>query len=332
MQLLPAVIRDLGALLPDTSLYSGIGPQAIMPWSGLTDPMLQKTAAAALSLQDVLHHRMADYQDLVWFATYGFIAIDDGVRATLRRNEGFNLLSSGFTFGVAILMPRGQAEGSQRVLTYINLAGQVFPVIEIIGTVTLHGTPPHPNGTTANGTSACWATHRVAGGWADGIITAGHVVTGLTLGTSVPLTPSGHHSTPGSASVADVGPCQIDAAVLEVSSLPSSVTSTLGVLDPARFPIAPGAATRFETASAAVMGKVLRVNQNPGYPGPMMPERIVFDTPGVPGDSGALVAEYGSSDGYGIYMGTIPSVGGTTDGVAQGLWQAAQWFDADLLD
>ncbi|MEP7207710.1 MAG: hypothetical protein ABI920_12275 [Casimicrobiaceae bacterium] len=65
----------------------------------------------------------------------------------------------------------------------------------------------------------------------------------------------------------------------------------------------------------------------------MLAERIISDATGVSGDSGGLVADGTMTDGLGIHIGTIPSTAGAArDGVAQGLWQATRWFDADIFN
>jgi len=208
----------------------------------------------------------------------------------------------------------------------------MFPVIEISGTVALHGAPPNPAHVPNAGTSTCWAIPRTKGGsWNNAIITAGHVVNGVSLGSTLPLVASAHHTSPSSATLVDVGPSPIDGAVLKIiSPIPTGLAS-LAILDPAAYPIAPGLLVQLVSTHTTATGTVLRVNQNPGYFGPLMAERIVIDAIGKPGDSGGLVADQSKHDGLGIYIGTIPSIpNGARDGVAQGLWQATEWFDADI--
>jgi hypothetical protein len=249
---------------------------------------------------------------------------------------GFKHLSAEFTFGAAIVVSRGRIEGHQRLLRTISIAGTVFPVVEITGTLRHQGVPPFPDSPPNAGSAACWARSRgtVAGAtWRTGMITAGHVVSGMPLGRVISLVPSPLHALPSDATIVDVGQCPIDGAVLEMDSKdwPSTI-SALTVADPAIAPIPPGAAVTLSGRhTPSGTGTVLRVNQNPGYFGPMMAERVVFDAIGKPGDSGGLVSD-GGHTGFGVYIGAIPNrILGPKDGVAQGLWQITEWFGADAF-
>lgn len=332
MRLPDFIFRDIAGLLPDVTRHTGVGPGAITPWSTLTDPLLQKTCAASLSLQWQLHQLpSASLPPIHEHATFGFIAMDRDVAGQLANQPGFAVLAGDFTFGAAILVSRGNQEGRQRLLRMLTVAGQAFPLVEITGTVQPSGAPPNPNHVHNAGTSACWARARkTAGTWSDGIITAGHVVSAMGLGSAVALSASAHHRSPATSTLVDLGTCPIDAALLSVASTPSGL-SALALLDPATTPIAPGTLMQLSGRHTSATGTVLRVNQNPGYFGPMLAERLVCDTPGVPGDSGGLVADRAVRQGLGIHIGTIPSTSGAPrDGVSQGLWQATQWFDADI--
>jgi hypothetical protein len=155
----------------------------------------------------------------------------------------------------------------------------------------------------------------------------------MPLGTVVSLVRSPLHALPSNATIVDVGQGPIDGAVLEMDGQfwPSTI-SALTVSDPAIAPIPPGAAVILSGRhTPSGPGTVLRVHQNPGYFGPMMPERVVFDITGVPGDSGGLVSDGGRA-GFGVYIGAIPNrLHGPKDGVAQGLWQITEWFGADVF-
>lgn len=332
MQLPLVVLRDIAGLLPTTTMYTGVGPTKISPWTTLSDALLQKTCAAALSIQEELHRTTETAHEIYEKASFGFIAVDAALAAQLRHTAGFRLLNGDFTFGAAILISRGEKEGQQSLQRIITVAGEKFPVIEITGTVIRDGMPPSPNHVSNAGTSTCWAEARSPGGaWNNGIITAGHVVNTVGLGASVKMLASTQHGAPTISTLANLGGNPIDAAVLKITQSKPQGLTLLATLDPAIAPIAPGMAMELIGRHTMSNGIVLRVNQNPGYYGHMLAERIVYDTPSVPGDSGGLVSDGTKRQGLGIHMGTIPSTtGAARDGVAQGLWQATEWFKADI--
>jgi hypothetical protein len=327
------VFRDLATLLPDLSSYPPLRlPFTPTPWLSHADPLLRKTCAAAVSLQHELIFGKQEEEDREIFrqATYGFIAIDSLMAAELRARADFRLATSSFTFGVAILVGRGSQPGRLTLRRLVRLAGQQFPVIEITSSVIRHGTPPHPTTPSGAGTSTCWAQAKSSGlPWSSGIITAGHVVHGLALGSTVCLTPSSSHASPSVATLVDVGTGCIDAALLQVSATPSGL-SALTILDPAVTPIAPGMAVQMLGRHTSDDGFVLRALQIPGYGGNLTAEQCVFDFTGVPGDSGALIFHSPLHAALGLYTAAISStVHGTYDGLAQGMWQASRWFGAD---
>ena len=89
MQLPSATLRDIAGILPDVTRYTGMGPSGITPWMGLSDPLLRKTSAAALSIQYELHQTSQQQELLFEQASFGFIAVDDAIRTQLRVTQGF---------------------------------------------------------------------------------------------------------------------------------------------------------------------------------------------------------------------------------------------------
>lgn len=227
----------------------------------------------------------------------------------------------GFAFGGFILAGSTPVQQVQM----LSIGELRFPLVTLPGEITLHGSPPYPAGASA----ACWVKN--SGGltlWSTGILTCRHVVAGLTLGTSIPLTPSGSHSLPTSATLVEIDEATIDASVLEVDPVnwPTGLSS-LKVNAPA----APGQAVeldgRFTTKKS---GTVLRVFHDSGYAGNLFGQRLITDCYGIGGDSGSLLIEGGTKAGMGVYMGTIPEAHGGFEGVYQDLSQVQRYFDLAL--
>ena len=204
--------------------------------------------------------------------------------------------------------------------------GQItVPVVVVHGNFELHGCPPHPSG----GSATCWAESSSAGSpWQKGILTCRHIVARQQIGSNVSLTPSTSHSTPASATLADIDECTIDAAVLAVGSSdwPTGLSPML-----IRTPAVPGLSVKFEGRNLkSQVGTVLRVFHYGTYAGTLFGQRVVADCHGSPGDSGALLQEMPGTAGVGIYMGTIPDGVGGRDGIFQDLSQAVSFYGLDL--
>jgi hypothetical protein len=268
-------------------------------------------------------------------ATYGFIELTQQLRETLLQQDASLSIEQEWTFGAAVMIAEGREEGVQQLSHIQRIAGHPFPVIHICGTLRRSGIPPHPNIPTNAGSSACWARVRASGeerSWKQGIVTAAHVASAYPLGTRVALLPSKSHAHPSSGRLVAVAECPIDAAILDASSDKLPNLPPLNIPNPAHNPIAQNTPAHLDGRHTQRGGLVLRVNQDPGYFGTMVAERIVFDFTGIPGDSGGLLYGATPQDGLGIYMGDIPTKpGGARLGVAQGLWQACDYFRMDVF-
>ncbi|MBW6397925.1 hypothetical protein KPL78_08720 [Roseomonas sp. HJA6] len=257
------------------------------------------------------------------FMSAGFVAIPSGVEPPAGVHH-----MDGYFFGLC-LSPSASRFLSVTFLEPLRVAETSVPVLAMPAEFQRHQAPPglvHPmSGSTAAGTSACWA--RPSAGVAnpmrlggDGILTAAHVAVHHVAST---VTPSGVHAVAGFA---------IDAAVLEpvvipagVNLLPVATAVAPGTkvdvhLDPARHP-----------GGALVTATILRTFQSAIYANVMVPQRIVIDAACTHGDSGALITLHGQREAVGLYVGDlVPIGGGPTRGVGQWMQQVVTELAIDL--
>lgn len=243
----------------------------------------------------------------------GFVAIP---------SERSNHSRGGFVFGAYVLV-RSTTEAQE--LGVLEVGTLAVPLVVTYGRLETHGCPPHPLG----GSSTAWVKNiGGTGSWQNGILTCRHVVSSLSLGSTITLTPSSSHSHPSSATLADIDECTIDASVLEVQR--GDWPSGLALL-PVQAPAAPGQPVEFEDKSSYKQsGTVLRVFHHNTYAGNLFGQRVITDCHGIPGDSGSLLTDVASNEGVGIYMGTIPDGVGGRDGIFQDLAQAVSFYGLEL--
>ncbi len=290
-------------------------------------------AARVLALS--LANRPALYRSYLWASALLNAGFQSGVQVPPRfahASAGFvplNVLlptglpsSNGVGFGVHVLA--GGSEGGQTI-DVLRVAGRSFPVVITYGQIELHGCPPN----LQNASSTCWVRNLGAyQPWKQGILTCRHAVRTLSRGSNVVLVPSVDHGHPASSSLADIDECTIDAAVLEIQ--PSDWPVGLKRLSIAR-PTAPGQTVKFKDRNGIPQnGHVLRVFNYNTYIGNLFGQRVIADCHGVGGDSGSLLVDTKTNEAVGIYMGTIPDGGGSSDGIFQDLAQVESYFQLEF--
>ena len=284
-------------------------------------------------------------------ATYGFIPIIDG----LDLPDGLRSVG-GYVFGVAFELELTEG-GEMQVAEQFDHDGTAIARILNRRKIQLH--VPDPKSPRA-GTGACWARSRKSAirPSADGVLTAGHVVEGLPLRSSVVMT------SPGLWHLGDRGSCKIDAALIVQQGCIPAGAGSLGVQTN---PVAGMRVSFYGAASKRTVEATITHSQtHPTLFIPKHPMRIFMDNYGEHGDSGALVREEGTGFGVGIYMGmdeippspqhcataprsfpswlaavwrwarergmARPGIGPKYQGVAQALSQAQYELQVDLFD
>jgi hypothetical protein len=304
----------------------------VEPWTSADTEHLSRTAAAALGLQRALPRSDVQLPGRTWLVTFGFIPLSPGLAEQMGRSFP---RSNQFTFGVSVFehgagdaMPNGR---TQRVVSELVVNEKLFPVVVTTSRFTRHA-PPSVDATSTKGSCACWISYSgsaTPAPWTNGLFTARHVVEHLTCGDQVTLDAAG---SPYLGTVADYGACTVDAAVIEVdqNDWPSGLAK---VSSPARYktPIAPGLSVGLtgRMTSSRLAGAVVSHHPLPGYWGSMMGQRVVVDITGSAGDSGGWT-DAPNGDGVGIYMGEIDDGTGGKYGLAQDLYQACVYLEADI--
>jgi hypothetical protein len=186
----------------------------------------------------------------------------------------------------------------------IEIDDSRFPiVVRARETFTQHR-PPDP----VEGTSACWATSPRLNSEQACALTAAHNVKGCDIGGPVAL------ATGQAATLADIGPPGIDAALLDVGRAVGAQR-----LEAIPYP-APWTPVTVESIGGPVPTTFMRSSDVTGSLDAMLPIRLFLAQPCSAGDSGALVAD-GSEKGLGIYMGEVSNRAGVHEGVCQHLGQ-----------
>jgi hypothetical protein len=254
------------------------------------------------------------------YATYGFVPVSAGVRLP----SGVRTMG-GFVFGVALEM---EAAGDGPLQEAQSFEQNGVTVGRILNWRTMERDVANP--IAPRGTGACWARSKNPAIWpaADGVLTAAHVVAGVSLRSSVAM------SDRGSWNLGDRGSCKIDAAlIVQAGCIPVS-SSPLRV----QFnPLPSRTVTIYGAASAAaITARITHAQVHPTYLSADHPMRVFFDRHGIAGDSGALVLEGTTGLGVGVYMGRYPippSFGAAPiyEGGAQALSQAQHELQLDLF-
>jgi hypothetical protein len=288
--------------------------------AGLTSALERRTFLWVTALQARIERERWDQRVPGFlYATYGFVPVSGSPA-----HPGIPL-SGGYVFGVAIEREPASALATQEVEPLFQNGATLAQVINGRG-IEFHIANP----TMPNGTGACWARSmksmiRPA---ADGVLTAAHVVTGVTLGSSVVM------SDPGPWNLGDRGSCKIDAALIVKAGCIPAGTLALAV----QFNPLPGTDVVFDGAASggSITAKITHTLVHPTYLSDRHPMRVFMDNFGIAGDSGALVKEVKSGLGVGLYSGREPvppalGAAGVYEGVAQVLSQAQDALQIDLF-
>jgi hypothetical protein len=238
-----------------------------------------------------------------------------------RRFPGFRLASygalhreiDGHSFGVAV---HTSAPYEGIIDHGMEVGGATFPIaMRVADQVTLHR-PPDPQA----GTTACWTfSGRLASG-KQYALTAEHVVDGHARGKGAQVALAGG----GSATIEDMAPPGIDAALLDLGSGPPALPFTS-----VRFP-APWTDVHIDGAQSNVATTYMRTTDVVGTLDKMFPIRLFLAKAAQPGDSGALVTDQ-QGNGLGVYMGEVANPAGVVEGVCQHLGQAEFHMSLTLL-
>lgn len=273
------------------------------------------TALQALIESERWDREIAGFQ----YATYGFVPIS----GVIQLPAGVNTIG-GYVFGVAIELEAAGEVPLQEAESFVQNGVTIARILNWRRVEFDVANPIAPRGT-----GACWAhsKNRHILPAADGVLTAAHVVAGLSLRSSVAM------SDPGSWYLGDRGSCKIDAAlIVQANCIPGSA-ATLSVQNnplPTKDVTIHGAAS-----SHVITAKITHAQVHPTYLSGDHPMRVFFDKHGIPGDSGALVRETTTGLGVGIYMGRYPippSPGARPvyEGGAQALSQAQDELQLNL--
>ena len=215
--------------------------------------------------------------------------------------------------------PRISRPSPGRRLPPIVIDGMHFPVVIRHYSFEPHMPTIHPVG----GRSTCWAetsTQQV------GILTAGHVVDGLTTLPNVDLVEAAGGIVTGTLLAR--GPGGIDAAVVEPpQGVPGGRTPLL--IDNW---IAPWSDVQLHLGRRAVSTKVSAVTDTRGVLHAQLPSRVFLAAAGKPGDSGAACSRQSDGAFVGLYMGEMVTQANATEGVCQHLGQVRHTMNVSLSE
>jgi hypothetical protein len=307
----PELVLPAGVTAEDLSIRSeGLNNQQrrILRWTA--------------SLQGVVERERWDLQRPGFqYATFGFVPIS----GELELPNGV-VHYGGYVFGVALELEATSDNPFQQIESF-SVGNATLARVLNWRSMVPH-IPPHPTYPSA-GTGACYAhsKKRAIAPAADGVLTAAHVVRGVTLGSAVSMSSSSGWA------VGDRGSCKIDAALIVLAGCIPAKTTTLGV----QYGPLPGMDIWFygNRTGGIITGKITHTQIHSTYLSDEHPMRVFFDQHGIAGDSGALVRERATGDGVGIYMGSYPIppvLGGSpvNEGGAQSLSQAKEVLQLDL--
>jgi hypothetical protein len=249
-------------------------------------------------------------------ATYGFVDLDGQP-----------------SFGVTV-HTSGSTADRDFATAPLEVGDRVFPVVingNGRGRDHLYAYPPeHPSAATA----ACWTVAAGAGQGPYRLLTAGHVLQGLSVGDAVGLTHGSLFSTDHNGLVAQFGPPRVDAGLIELTGAchqPAGQALTVRRL------VAPGTPAYFRGQNSGVTQTMVREVSNPRVSVDKNYANVEFlvllGDAGSGGDSGALVlADDGSDDVLALYLGEADDINGTdTYGRCQLMRQVELCLDVDLV-
>lgn len=304
------VPKTLPPLFSDQTLQTPIDPaltEAFSFRSYIWANLIARTYLARIPHKRVYH-----------FST-GFVHVPE----YLHKELPFVVIESSFAFGGYLLLP-GKEEDDKVEIETIRIGQHTFPIIKHFGSVNLHSSVPH----VSSGASTCWVKNSAKPPlWYEGILTCRHLVSTLTIGSSITLSPTSKYLKPTSGFIADIDECTIDAAIIEINSsdFPKS-TKNISVIQ-----AYPGLGIEFDGASGRYSGTVLRIYQMNNYFGNLFGHRVIIDCHGKPGDSGAFVkTPHLPNNAVAIYMGRIPDGSGGYEGISQCLLQVQDFFSVEF--
>jgi hypothetical protein len=300
-----------------TRLPSEMSPEKIKPTLGWQfdqfwdlPPEQQLTLYWAMRLMDraaeeQIHHSVPGFR----YLRAGFIEESDKTETTATP-RGFGVTV------VAAALTRANAQGAQWLPSLVA-DGHEFPVLVQRPVEMLHSPIVRP----ATGSSGCWAYSRVGRTKrGPGLLTAKHVL-GDATGGRIPLTDGTF------ADILDLAPDGIDAALV---STPEAVGQCQL---PVQRLVAPWAEVEFVGAiTGPHRTKIKSITDTRGILGsPFLPCRLFLGEHGAGGDSGALVRDATTGAAVGIYMGELLDPVGTSEGIAQHMYQAQLIMDLNLM-
>lgn len=256
-------------------------------------------------------------------------AAEDGIPRSV---PGFRYLRSGFIddfdkasgevaspgFGVTVIAAPATQENadSQRWLSPLTVDGHQFPVQVQRPIETLDSPLVRP----ADGSAGCWAYSRVSHvRRGPGLLTAKHVVEDA-IGGRIPLSDGTF------AEIVDTAPDGIDAALVSTCEIVGQRKVEVQQL------VAPWADVEFVGAVSGInRTKIKQITDTRGILGSSyLPCRVFLARPGRKGDSGALIRDATTHAAVGIYMGGLRDPAGTSEGIAQHMYQVQLIMDLEL--
>jgi hypothetical protein len=222
-------------------------------------------------------------------------------------------------FGVTVVAATLTQENAQEPewLDPLEADGHRFPVLVQRPVEILHSPTIRP----VAGSSGCWAYSRTGRNKrGPGMLTAKHVLREATSGR-IPLTDG------TLADILDTAPDGIDAALI---STPETVGQRQLAVQQL---VAPWAEVEFVGAMTGVYRtKIKSITDTRGIlRSPFLPCRVFLGKHGAGGDSGALIRNVATGAAVGIYMGELLDPVGTSEGIAQHMYQAQLIMDLELL-
>jgi hypothetical protein len=227
-------------------------------------------------------------------------------------------VSSGFGLTVVAAPSPQDDYQSARWLSPLTVDGHQFPVQVQRPIETLDSPLVRP----ADGSAACWAYSRVSQARrGPGLLTAKHVIEDA-IGGRIPLSDGTF------AAILDTAPDGIDAALVSAGEIKGRQKLQVQQL------VAPWADVEFVGAVSGInRTKIKQITDTRGIFGSAyLPCRIFLAKSGRKGDSGALVRDAATNAAVGIYMGGLRDPAGTSEGIAQHMYQVQLIMDLELWE
>ncbi len=178
----------------------------------------------------------------------------------------------------------------------------------------------HAPASPVGGTVTCYAVESVSRQF--GALTARHVFgVDPQIGQIVQLMDGTVQQ------ICAVAPPMLDAAMytIDVPAVERDVMVTR------LFP-APYEPVVIEASSSAIAARISAIGDTRGVLSPQLPCHFYLDSPGQPGDSGALVQSTLDGKALGLYRGEVATIVNTHEGCALSLAQVAQCMNITLLE